>query len=70
MRFLLFLSITIFMVHGECPQMRDIPVMYNDDNFMCAKKWKDFGNDLSVNACNGKIKAWPRKTLNASLAAN
>ena len=39
---------------GECPQMKDIPVMFDTTRFTCMKHWYDTGSDLSVNACNGK----------------
>ena len=46
---------------GECPQMNDIPVMCPDwesycqkDTFTCMRKWYEWGDNLSVNACNGE----------------
>ena len=39
--------------NAECPQMEDIPVMYDEDNFMCFTWWRDYGGDYSVSACNG-----------------
>ena len=44
---------------GECPKMRDIPVMmdtYNGTVFTCMRHWYETGSDLypEINACNGK----------------
>ena len=50
----LFLPLICFHVTtAECPQMNDIPVMVGD-RFTCMRYWKDWGDDLSVNACNGE----------------
>ena len=50
--------ICIHVTTGECPQMSDIPVMYNSHTFTCMKYWwPDWGDDLSVNACNGECSA-------------
>ena len=50
---------------GECPQMNDIPVMYNSHTFTCMKYWwPDWGDDLSVNACNGEYSTSAVVTFN------
>ena len=49
--------ICIHVTTGECPQMSDIPVMYNSHTFTCMKYWWNRGDDLSVNACNGEYSA-------------
>ena len=41
---------------GECPQMEDISVMKNNDMFTCMRFWDEYGDDLTVNACNGEYK--------------
>ena len=51
-----FFLISLFYVHatkGECPQMDEIPVMFNNVTFMCMNVWHKWGDDLPVNACNG-----------------
>ena len=50
---MLALALLICQVHGECPQMKDIPVMAGPE-FSCAQVWKGWGHELSVNACNGE----------------
>ncbi len=39
-------------IAGECPNMRDVPVMYDDNKFMCAVRWRGAGNEYPVEACN------------------
>jgi hypothetical protein len=38
---------------GECPNINDLPVYYNDNTFMCARFYYGFGNDLPLHGCNG-----------------
>ena len=49
----LVVSIINTLVNGECPEMTDIPVMYDDQHFMCFNYWDLWGDDVPVNACNG-----------------
>ena len=50
---LLFSLLRFHATSGECPQMSDIPVMMADNSaFTCMDVWQDWGDDLSVNACN------------------
>ena len=37
---------------AECPQMKDIPVMFGTE-FSCVRVWMDWGAELPVTACNG-----------------
>ena len=50
---LLSLSILVVSIHGECPKMDDIPVMYNSNAFSCFKYWGGIGGQYDVNSCNG-----------------
>jgi len=45
-------SAMIISGKGECPAMNDIPIMYNDQLFTCAKIWRDKGGDYAVDSCN------------------
>jgi len=47
------LSAMIISCKGECPTMNDIPVMYYDQAFTCARHWPDRGGDYAVDSCNG-----------------
>ena len=54
LQILLFVaSISIIMINGECPQMSDIRVMYDDLHFTCAAIWPKKGDPVPINACNG-----------------
>ena len=48
----LALTSLLSLSQAECPQMKDIPVMYGTQ-FTCTQVWKDHGDELPVNACNG-----------------
>ena len=50
---LLFFLLRFRATNCECPQMSDIPVMYNKSTFMCMNFWNTMGGDLPVNSCNG-----------------
>jgi len=47
------LSAMIISCKGECPAMNDIPVMYYDQAFTCARFWQGMGGDYAVDSCNG-----------------
>merc|ERR1711915_808692 len=47
-------SAMIISCKGECPSMNDIPVMYNDEAFTCARSWDHRGADNAIDSCNGK----------------
>jgi len=50
----IFLSV-LSSVTGECPANPDddIPIMYDEDHFTCAKIWNGPGDSYWVDACNG-----------------
>ena len=50
------LMVNFHETSGECPPMEDIPVMKNNDTFTCMRFWDEYGDDLTVNACNGEYK--------------
>merc|ERR1719450_1206222 len=47
------LSAMIISCKGECPAMNDIPVMYGDEAFTCARVWYEWGGSYAVDSCNG-----------------
>ena len=49
----LSLAILVVSIHGECPKMDEIPVMYNSNAFSCFKYWGGIGGQYDVNSCNG-----------------
>ena len=50
---MLALSCLASQTYGECPEMRDIPVMTGPE-FTCVQVWRGWGDEFSVNACNGE----------------
>ncbi len=30
---------------AECPQIQDLPILYDDDTFLCAEIWQGPGDD-------------------------
>ena len=53
----LYLAILIIALinqsKSECPNLDDIPNMYNSNTYMCARFYYGFGHDLAVRGCNG-----------------
>ena len=43
------------LVKAECPRhgLEDIPDMFNDQTFTCARFYYGWGHDLAVRGCNG-----------------
>ncbi len=39
-------------IFAECPNIRDVPVMYDNERFMCAVRWRGEGHQYPVDACN------------------
>jgi len=39
--------------NGECPSLKDIPIMYDESHFMCKVHWRERGGEYSVTSCNG-----------------
>ena len=49
----LTLAIFIQLCNCECPKNKDVPVWYVEDRlFLCAVKYRGWGHDYAVNACN------------------
>ena len=45
--------ISLNLSNAECPDLIDIPDMYNSNTYMCARFYYGFGHDLAVRGCNG-----------------
>ena len=54
MTLLKFTLVLIFcaLANGECPDINDIPIMYDENTFTCALKWYGPGNDNAIQGCN------------------
>ncbi len=52
LRHLLILALSLHLGHGECPNMKDLPVMFDDQTFLCAKVFKGEGHEFAVSGCN------------------
>ena len=56
--FLPVLALLPVLATGECPRLRDVPVMYDKNTFLCAIRWDGPGADYGVDACNSCTDGW------------